>query len=329
MSDAVRARVVMLLLLVVVFAAVPAFLSWMDRGYFYQVAKVAMIFALLAASMHLITGVAGLLQLGHAAFYGVGAYAAALLAESTGLPILVTIPFAGVAAAFAALLVALPTMRLVSIYFAVATLGFGQMLYLVMLNWVGLTKGPNGILLFGKLQVFGVDFSSQEMQYWLVAVVVMASLWAIHRLSHSYYGNALRALREDDQCAEAMGLDTVRLKIEAFTLSGFFAGNRRCAVGPHRRLHLAAGLQFRPVDPDPDHGGGRRAGLAARRHSRCVHPHRAARAAALRRRHPQHPGRAGAVLLHPVPAARRHRRGFGARPGAPTARRRLEAQRGQ
>ena len=98
------------------------------------------------------------------------------------------------------------------------------MINVVMQNWVSLTRGPNGILLFGKLHVFGIDFSSQAMQYWLVAGTAMLSIWMIHRLSHSYYGNALRALREDDQCAEAMGLDTVRLKIEAFTLSGFFAG---------------------------------------------------------------------------------------------------------
>lgn len=224
MSDVLRARLLTLLVLLIVFAVLPGLLAWIDRGYFYQVGKVAMIFALLAASMHLVTGVAGLLQLGHAAFYGVGAYAAALLASNAGWPFELTLPAAGLAAALAAFLVALPTMRLVSIYFAVATLGIGQMLFLVMLNWVPVTKGPNGILLFGKLKVFGVDFSSQAMQYWLVAAIVAASVWAIHRLSHSYYGNALRSLREDDQCADAMGIDTVRLKIESFTLSGFFAG---------------------------------------------------------------------------------------------------------
>jgi branched-chain amino acid transport system permease protein len=212
------------LILATVFVIVPATLGYIGRSYLYQVANTMLIFALLAASMHLVTGVAGLLQLGHAAFYGVGAYTAALLAGNAGWPFLLTLPAAGLAGALAAFLVALPTMRLVSIYFAVATLGIGQMLYLIMLNWVSFTKGPNGILLFGGLRIFGRDFSTPAAAYFVVAVVVVASVWCIHRLSHSYYGNALRALREDDQCADAMGIDTVRLKIESFTLSGLFAG---------------------------------------------------------------------------------------------------------
>jgi branched-chain amino acid transport system permease protein len=223
-SDAGRAHLATAALLLLVFAFIPGVLDMIDRGYLWQVAKSALIFILLAASMHLVTGVAGLLQLGHAAFYGVGAYAAALLGSRAGLPLAVTLPAAGFITALVALLVALPTMRLVSIYFAVATLGIGQMLYLLMLNWVDLTHGPSGILLFGSLDLFGIDFSSAPRQYLFVAVVVAVSIWAIHRLSHSYYGNALRALREDDQCADAMGIDTVRLKIESFVISGFFAG---------------------------------------------------------------------------------------------------------
>jgi branched-chain amino acid transport system permease protein len=225
-SDAGRVRSWLwtLALLAGVLVVMPFVLSLIGRSYLYQVANIMMIFALLAASMHLVTGVAGLLQLGHAAFYGVGAYTAALLAANLGLPFLVTLPLAGLAGALVAFLVALPTMRLVSIYFAVATLGIGQMLYLLMLNWVSVTKGPNGILLFGGLKIFGHDFSRPAAAYFVVAVVVIGSIWVIHRLSHSYYGNALRALREDDQCADAMGIDTVRLKIESFTLSGFFAG---------------------------------------------------------------------------------------------------------
>jgi branched-chain amino acid transport system permease protein len=211
-------------IILVVLVLLPLLLTYLGRSYLYQVANIMMIFALLAASMHLVTGVAGLLQLGHAAFYGVGAYTAALLASHFGLPFLVTLPLAGLSGAFIAFCVALPTMRLVSIYFAVATLGIGQMLYLIMLNWVSLTKGPNGILLFGGLTIFGQDFSKPSLAYFVVAIVVMASIFVIHRLSHSYYGNGLRALREDDQCADAMGIDTVRLKIESFTVSGFFAG---------------------------------------------------------------------------------------------------------
>ena len=129
------------------FVLVPLLLSLAGRSYFYQIANTIMIFALLAASMHLVTGVAGLLQLGHAAFYGIGGYCAALLATHFKLSFVVTIPLAGMMAGLIAFLVAVPTMRLVSIYFAVATLGIGQMLHVITLNWVPITKGPNGILL--------------------------------------------------------------------------------------------------------------------------------------------------------------------------------------
>ncbi|HYG90412.1 MAG TPA: branched-chain amino acid ABC transporter permease [Azospirillum sp.] len=207
-----------------VFAVLPAGLAAFDRGYFYQVANVAMIFVLLSASMHLVTGVAGLLHLGHAAFYGVGAYTAALLATKAGLGFTWTLPLSGLVAALVAFLVALPTMRLVSIYFAVATLAIGQMLYLVMLNWVEFTKGPNGIIVSKGLELFGFSLSGRLATYYTVAAVVMLCVVAISRLSHSYYGNALRSIREDDQCADAMGVRTVRLKMEAFTLSAFFAG---------------------------------------------------------------------------------------------------------
>jgi branched-chain amino acid transport system permease protein len=224
MTASTRSLLWTAVILAAVFVVVPATLGYIGRSYLYQVANTMLIFALLAASMHLVTGVAGLLQLGHAAIYGVGAYTAALLASGAGWPFLLTLPAAGLAGALAAFLVALPTMRLVSIYFAVATLGIGQMLYLIMLNCVSVTRGPNGILLFGGLNIVGYDLSRPSSAYFVVAAVAVASIWCIHRLSHSYYGNALRALREDDQCADAMGIDTVRLKIESFALSGFFAG---------------------------------------------------------------------------------------------------------
>ena len=212
------------LILTALFVVVPTVLALAGRGYFYQIANTIMIFALLAASMHLVTGVAGLLQLGHAAFYGIGGYGAALLATHFKLSFAVTVPLAGLAAALVAFLVAVPTMRLVSIYFAVATLGIGQMLHVIMLNWVPVTKGPNGILLFGGMKLLDVDFSKPVPAYYLVALIVTLCISVIHHLSHSYYGNALRALREDDQCADAMGINTVRLKLESFTVSGFFAG---------------------------------------------------------------------------------------------------------
>ncbi len=224
MSDLRRLPLVPLALVVVVFGAVPWVLTLFGKGYFFQVADLILIFVLLSASLHLVTGVAGLLHLGHAAFYGIGAYVAALMGTELKLGFLWGLPAGGLAAAVLALIVALPTMRLVSIYFAVATLAIGQMIHTVLLNWVAVTKGPNGVMLFSGIRLFDIPVKGPLAVYFVVAVVVALSIVAIHRLGHSYYGNALRSLREDDQCADAMGVDTVRLKIEVFTLSAFFAG---------------------------------------------------------------------------------------------------------
>nr|WP_321443871.1 branched-chain amino acid ABC transporter permease [uncultured Cohaesibacter sp.] len=212
------------LLLILALGAIPALLAAFDQGYYYQVAMIAFVFMLLAASLHLVTGVAGLLHLGHASLYGVGSYVAALLGSKLDIGFTIGLPLAGLASAFIAFLVALPTMRLVFIYFAVATLGIGQMLFLIFQNWIDVTNGPNGVLLFSGINLFGFEVSSDLGIYYVVAIIVLVSIWIIDRLSHSYYGNALRSLREDDQCASAMGINVTILKIQAFVISAFFAG---------------------------------------------------------------------------------------------------------
>lgn len=194
----------------------------MQSSYLNQVAIITMIFVILAASMNLIAGSAGLLSLGHAAFFGVGAYASALLSTRADWPVVVTVPVAGVIAAAIGAVVAIPTMRLISIYFAVATLGIGEMIYVVLLNWVDLTRGPMGIRGIPGIALPGLSSTLSGMV--VVAAVMLVSLWVMHRITHSYYGNALRALREDDACADAMGIDVPRLKLESFSISCYFAG---------------------------------------------------------------------------------------------------------
>lgn len=223
-KDFFRSAFLKIAILALLFGILPGLLAYLDQGYLYQIAMLALIFSLLSVSLQLVTGVAGLLHLGHAAFYGVGAYIAALAGADYGIGFTIGLPLAGLGSAAVAFVVALPTMRLVSIYFAVATLGIGQMIYLVLQNWVEVTKGPNGVILFSGIDLFGYTVDSEVGTYFVVAVTVAISIWILHRLSHSYYGNALRSLREDDQCADAMGIDTVRLRIESFMISSFFAG---------------------------------------------------------------------------------------------------------
>jgi branched-chain amino acid transport system permease protein len=206
------------------FVALPAALSASGSGYAFRVVDTVLIFAILAVSMNLIMGVAGLFSLGHGAFYGVGAYAAALLSTKAGLPFIATVPLAGLVTAAIGVAVALPTMRLVSIYFAVATLGIGQMIFVTLLNWVGFTGGPLGVRGIPRPALPGLDLSGPLGTYFTCAALAAFAILVAHRCAHGTYGNALRALREDDQCAAAMGIDTVRLKIEVFAIACFLAG---------------------------------------------------------------------------------------------------------
>lgn len=208
--------------LVLLLALLLAGLIGLKSGYFSQIAITTMIFVILAASLNLITGSAGLLSLGHGAFFGVGAYAAALLSTKLGWPFWLTVPAAGVAAALVGALVAVPTMRLTSIYFAVATLGIGEMIYVTLLNWVGFTRGPMGIRSIPGIELWG--FKGMGLSLAVTALAMLVTLWVVHRLTHSYYGNSLRALREDDACADAMGIDVARLKLQSFGVACCFAG---------------------------------------------------------------------------------------------------------
>jgi len=207
-----------------VFVVVPTLLTLAGSGYFFRLAVVTLIFAILALSMQLITGVAGLLSLGHAAIYGVGAYTAAILSTRLGLDAALTIPLSGLVSGLVGVAIALPTMRLVSIYFAVATLGLGEMIYVTLLNWVAFTQGPLGIGGIPPLRPLGLDLSGPLAAYLAVAAITAFAAIVVHRCAHSYWGNALRAVREDDQCADAMGLNVVRLKIEVFAIACFLAG---------------------------------------------------------------------------------------------------------
>jgi branched-chain amino acid transport system permease protein len=211
-------------LLAAVLVVVPLALVAAGSGYLFRLAVVTLIFSILALSMQLITGVAGLLSLGHAAIYGVGAYTAAILSTRLGLDAALTIPLSGLVSGAVGIALALPTMRLVSIYFAVATLGLGEMIYVTLLNWVSFTNGPLGIGAIPPLRPLGIDLSGPLASYLAVAAVAVIAAIVVHRCTHSYWGNALRAVREDDQCADAMGLNVVRLKIEVFAIACFLAG---------------------------------------------------------------------------------------------------------
>lgn len=207
-----------------VLVLLPAVLVGLEQGYLYRLANLVLIFVILAAGLSLITGTAGLVSLGHAAFYAVGAYTAALLSTRYGTGLEVDLPAAALVAGGIAFVVAIPAIRLVRIFFTVATLSVGEIINIAITNWDGLTNGPMGVRGIPPMQVFGVALGTRLGTFYAIAVPALLCVWAVHRLTNSYYGNALRALREDDQSAAAMGIDVRRLKIGAFAISGALAG---------------------------------------------------------------------------------------------------------
>lgn len=210
--------------LVLLFGVLPAVLQVLGLTYLFRLAELVMIFAILAGSLNLVSGTAGLMSLGHAGFYGVGAYTAALVSIRFGTGLVVDLVVSALVAGAVAFIIAIPAIRLVRIFFTVATLAAGEIISAVLLNWDAVTRGPMGVRGIPPLRIAGLTLDGRLGAYYGVAVVTVAAIWITHRLVHSYYGNALRALREDDVSAAAMGLDVRWLKLSAFAVSGALAG---------------------------------------------------------------------------------------------------------
>jgi branched-chain amino acid transport system permease protein len=192
--------------------------------YVLHVAILSGIYVVLTLSLNLITGFCGQFSLGHAGFYGIGAYTAALLAIHWNSPFLANLLAAAGTAGLAGFLIGLPTLRLGGIYLAMATLGFGEIIYLVLLNWLSLTRGPLGIPAIPGPALFGVDLGTPVRQYYVALALAVLTAVAVVRLVDSRFGEAIQAIREDEIAAEAMGVPTTRLKVLTFTISAAIAG---------------------------------------------------------------------------------------------------------
>jgi branched-chain amino acid transport system permease protein len=176
--------------------------------------------ALFATALNLLLGFGGMVSFGHAAYFALGAYAAALLAKKAGWPMLAALAAAPVVAALGALLFGFFIVRLTHTYFAMLSLAFGQIVYTVIFKWTSLTGGDNGLL-----NVWPPDvLRSPTTYYYFTLLVVGASLLALHAIVTSPFGYALKAIRENPRRARFIGVNVRRHQLYAFVLSGFFSG---------------------------------------------------------------------------------------------------------
>ncbi len=210
-----------LLLVVAAFVAVPLVVTNM---YYLQVLVFIGIYAILALSLNLLNGYVGLLSIGHAAFYAIGAYASAKLTMELALPWALAMAGAGTIAGLCGYLIAKPTLRLSGIYMTLVTLGFNMILFLVLQNWMGFTNGPLGIMDIPPPSLFGRAADSRVHYYYLILTLVLLTVFSMHRLMNCRFGRALTAIRENELAAEATGVDTTRYKVQAFVLAAFYAG---------------------------------------------------------------------------------------------------------
>jgi branched-chain amino acid transport system permease protein len=220
------------------------FVPFVDRNLL-DTATLILIYVMLATGLSITVGLAGLLDLGYVAFYAVGAYSYALLAQAFGLSFWAALPVAGLSAAAFGLMLGFPVLRLRGDYLAIVTLGFGQIVRVILTNWTEVTGGPNGIsgvprpTFFGLpfaatsdagptfAQYFGVPFSPEQriiFLYYLILVLALIAMVFVRRVRKLALGRAWEALREDETAAISLGLNPTTIKLSAFALGAAIAG---------------------------------------------------------------------------------------------------------
>jgi branched-chain amino acid transport system permease protein len=211
---------------------------WLDLGV------LVLTYVMLGWGLNIVVGLAGLLDLGYVAFYAVGAYAYALLAQDFGLGFWTCLPLAGLLAACWGVILGFPVLRLRGDYLAIVTLAFGEIIRIVLLNWVSLTNGPNGISDIPRPTLFGLTFSmgggpgtvagffniepdiSQRVifLYYVILGLALLTNWVSLRLRRLPLGRAWEALREDEVACRALGINVTTTKLTAFAMGACFGG---------------------------------------------------------------------------------------------------------
>ena len=209
---------------------------WVDLGI------LVLTYVMLGWGLNIVVGLAGLLDLGYVAFYAVGAYSYALLSTTFDLSFWICLPLAGILAAFWGILLGFPVLRLRGDYLAIVTLAFGEIIRLVLINWVDLTGGGAGISSIPRVSFFGLPFNSDEdgfaakfglefspmhrilFLYYLILVLAFVTNFVTLRLRRLPLGRAWEALREDEIACKSLGINTTNVKLSAFAMGAMFGG---------------------------------------------------------------------------------------------------------
>ncbi len=207
---------------IALYALVP--LAFAGNLYVMSMIIAALTIGGIALAWALLGNLGGLVSFGHAAFFGVGSYASALLVMKAGWPIGVSLAAGGIAAALAAVLM-LPALRLRGPYFALAVLAYAHIFRIVATEWKGLTNGAGGIGNIPRFPVvFGYDFASKTGAYWIVLTIVLLFVLVYYRVRNSYFGLALRAMHHSEEATRTVGANSLLLKALMLFLSAAMTG---------------------------------------------------------------------------------------------------------
>lgn len=192
-------------------------------SYFLHVLIMIAIYSILGLSLNLVVGLGGMLSLCHGAFYGIGAYSAALLMLHAGWPFLPSLVAAIIITAILAYLISVPATRLHGDFFVLATLGFQVIIFSVLYNWVDFTKGPYGLIGIPRPSVGPIKIVTSSAYLGMTTVFAVLVGLVVRRLVRSPYGRTLQAVRDDELAAHSLGKNVVRFKRSAFCIAGALA----------------------------------------------------------------------------------------------------------
>ncbi len=202
---------------------------YVPDAYMFQIVITSVLFAIATLGMNLILGYTGQASLAHGAFFGIGAYVVAIMTKA-GVSFWIALPVSGVVAAVIGFVIGLLAFRTKGHFFAIVTLCFGVILFQVAENWIELTGGQNGIFGLDRptpipLPFLGtLEFYSQPAQYYMVLVVLLLTLFALHRIIYSIFGLSFMAIRNNEELADAVGVNTFVTKMISFAMANFIAG---------------------------------------------------------------------------------------------------------
>ncbi len=211
-----------IILVVAVLALIFPFLF--SNVYIIRMGTISLMYVMLALGINLIMGYMGQMTFGHAAFWGIGAYTAAIMSTKLGTPFIVDIICAALIAGTFGFLLGLPVLKVKGYYLTIVTLGFGEIIRLVELNSTKLTGGAMGIKGIPGIKLFGKEFDSHLVFYYLILILAVITIIILLRINKSRYGLALKSIRDDDSAAEVLGVDVVKTKIKTFVISAMIAG---------------------------------------------------------------------------------------------------------